>query len=100
MVVTAGLVDTGVVHLFGPSRETEEEVLAKLVAVIAASLVRAISYRMVIFRTIRNEQDQPIQRPPAEGQYRLSVVIPAYKEADRIENTILRVREEVGGKDQ
>ena len=98
MVVTAGLVDTGVVHLFGPSRETEEEVLAKLVAVIGASLVRAISYRIVIFRTIRNEQDQPIQRPPAAGQYRLSVVIPAYKEADRIENTILRVREEVGGK--
>ena len=62
------------------------------------SLVRAISYRIVIFRTIRNEQDQPIQRPPAAGQYRLSVVIPAYKEADRIENTILRVREEVGGK--
>ena len=61
-------------------------------------MVRAISYRIVIFRTIRNEQDQPTQRPPAEGQYRLSVVIPAYKEADRIEDTILRVREEVGGK--
>ena len=95
MVVTAGLVDTGILYLFNPNRETEEEVLAKLVAVAAASLVRAISYRIVIYRTIRNEQDQPIQRPPAVGQYRLSVVIPAYKEADRIENTILRVREEI-----
>jgi len=98
MVVTAGLVDTGVVYIFSPDREVRAELLAKLIAVVAAALVRAISYRIIIFRTIRREQDQPTNRPVAEGDYRLTVVIPAYREVDRIKNTIERIRSELGPK--
>ena len=98
MVVTAGLVDTGVVYIFNPDREAQAELLAKLIAVVAAALVRAISYRIIIFRTIRREQDQPTNRPVAEGDYRLTVVIPAYREVDRIKNTIERIRSELGPK--
>ena len=98
MVVTAGLVDTGVVYIFNPDREVRAELLAKLIAVVAAALVRAISYRIIIFRTIRREQDQPTNRPVAEGDYRLTVVIPAYREVDRIKNTIERIRSELGPK--
>ena len=98
MVVTAGLVDTGVVYIFNPGREVRAELLAKLIAVVAAALVRAISYRIIIFRTIRREQDQPTNRPVAEGDYRLTVVIPAYREVDRIKNTIERIRSELGSK--
>ena len=98
MVVTAGLVDTGVVYIFNPDREVRAELLAKLIAVVAAALVRAISYRIIIFRTIRREQDQPTNRPVAEGDYRLTVIIPAYREVDRIKNTIERIRSELGSK--
>jgi len=98
MVVTAGLVDTGVVYIFNPDREVQAELLAKLIAVVAAALVRAISYRIIIFRTIRREQDQPTNRPVAEGDYRLTVIIPAYREVDRIKNTIERIRSELGPK--
>ena len=98
MVVTAGLVDTGVVCIFNPDREVRAELLAKLIAVVVAALVRAISYRVIIFRTIRREQDRPTNRPAAEGDYRLTVIIPAYQEVDRIENTIERVRSELGPK--
>jgi len=98
MVVTAGLVDTGVVYIFNPDREVRAELLAKLIAVVAAALVRAISYRIIIFRTIRREQDQPTNRPVAEGDYRLTVIIPAYREVDRIKNTIERIRSELGPK--
>ena len=96
MVVTAGLVDTGVVCIFNPDREVRAELLAKLIAVVVAALVRAISYRVIIFRTIRREQDRPTNRPAAEGDYRLTVIIPAYQEVDRIENTIKRIRSELG----
>ena len=98
MVVTAGLVDTGVVYIFSPDREVRAELLAKLIAVVTAALVRAISYRIIIFRTIRREQDQPTNRPVAEGDYRLTVIIPAYREVDRIKNTIERIRSELGPK--
>tara|TARA_E500000331_G_scaffold101355_1_gene98253 strand:- start:637 stop:1800 length:1164 start_codon:yes stop_codon:yes gene_type:complete len=98
MVVTAGLVDTGVVYIFSPDREVQAELLAKLIAVVAAAMVRAISYRIIIFRTIRREQDQPTNRPVAEGDYRLTVIIPAYREVDRIKNTIERIRSELGPK--
>jgi len=98
MVVTAGLVDTGVVCLFNPDREVQAELLAKLIAVVAAALVRAISYRIIIFRTIRREQDRPTNRPAPKGDYRLTVIIPAYREVDRIKNTIERIRSELGSK--
>ncbi|HIG25288.1 MAG TPA: glycosyltransferase [Acidimicrobiia bacterium] len=98
MVVTAGLVDLMTMMILSPQRTWSAALFAKTVAVAAAALVRAAAYRMVVFRIIRNEQDHPTNRPTPPGRYRLSVVIPAYREADRIGQTIERVRSELGTK--
>jgi dolichyl-phosphate beta-glucosyltransferase len=41
---------------------------------------------------IRTHQGQPVAREPAPGEYRMSIVIPAYRESDRIVNTVAEVR--------
>jgi putative flippase GtrA len=65
---------------------------AKLVAVSAAAIVRAGFHRAVLFRHVRREQGDPIDRPAPAGSVRLSLVIPAYKEEGRISETIAQVR--------
>ena len=65
---------------------------AKLVAVGAAATVRAGFHRAVLFRHVRREQGDPIDRPAPAGSVRLSLVIPAYKEEGRISDTIAQVR--------
>ncbi|MBT5138122.1 MAG: glycosyltransferase, partial [Acidimicrobiaceae bacterium] len=65
---------------------------AKLVAVGAAAIVRAGFHRAVLFRHVRREQGDPIDRPAPAGSVRLSLVIPAYKEEGRISETIAQVR--------
>ena len=49
--------------------------LAKLVAVGLAAVVRLASYRLVLFRVVRREQSVPMLRPTAPGTARLSVVV-------------------------
>lgn len=65
---------------------------AKLVAVGAAATVRAGFHRAVLFRHVRREQGDPIDRPASAGSVRLSLVIPAYEEEGRISETIAQVR--------
>ncbi|MEQ8840612.1 MAG: glycosyltransferase [Acidimicrobiales bacterium] len=87
----AGLVDlTLFVSLDGRS-----PAIAKAVALVAAASVRAVAHRLVLFRAVRRDQGQPAHRPPAPGGVRLSVVVPAYREAARIESSIARIREEL-----
>lgn len=62
--------------------------LAKAVAVCCAGLVRWVTYRWILLTEVRRELSARIERPPVEGPYRLSVVIPAYNEEDRIGDTI------------
>ena len=58
--------------------------LLKSVSLIASILVRSSNYRNLMFRAVRDDQsDPPGVRPPATG-VRLSVVVPAYREGDRI----------------
>jgi dolichyl-phosphate beta-glucosyltransferase len=71
----------------------------KLVALLAALVVRSSNYRDLMFRTVREEQGSPAMRPPVPGAYRLSVVIPAYREGDRIAATVGRVRTDLAGID-
>ncbi|MDQ6928111.1 MAG: glycosyltransferase [Actinomycetota bacterium] len=58
---------------------------------VAAS-IRAIANRRVRLRGLRTDQRHRIDRPPAPGAARLSVVIPAYSEAGRIAGTIAALR--------
>jgi len=76
---------------------------AKLPAIAVASTVRFVAYRWVLFGVVRAELAERVDRPPAPGSARLSVVVPAYQEADRIATTVERIRSElapvVGGPD-
>ena len=65
---------------------------AKVVALATAAVIRALAHRLVLFRAVRREQDHPVGRPPALGDQRLSVVVPAYREAERIAATVERIR--------
>ena len=64
----------------------------KAVSLLAAFMVRMVSYRDTMFVEVRELQAMAVDRPPAPGRFRLSVVVPAYREADRIADTVVRIR--------
>ena len=93
----AGIVDLGV--FLALSDETSGLVaigVAKVVAVAAAFVVRLFSYRQTMFLTIRADQGRHRDRVPAPGDLRLSLVIPAYSEAEAITGTVQRVEAALG----
>jgi dolichyl-phosphate beta-glucosyltransferase len=65
---------------------------AKAVSLLAAGSFRLSAYRGLLMRGVRDEQSRPRPRPPAPGDVRLSVVVPAYREAARIAGTVARLR--------
>ncbi|NLV55367.1 MAG: glycosyltransferase [Acidimicrobiales bacterium] len=69
--------------------------VAKLPAVALAACVRFVGYRAVLFGEVRAALDERRDQPPAPGTRRLSVVVPAYREADRIGATVARIRAEL-----
>ena len=102
VVTITGLVDLGVLSavlaLGGDDggQSTGRLLVAKGVAVAVAGGVRGVAYRAFLFRVIRREQDRPVDRGPAPGSVRVTVVVPAYREADRIGEAVTRVRAELG----
>jgi putative flippase GtrA len=95
VVVLAGVVDVAVlVSLVAEGESSGTAFGAKIGAVAVAAVVRVIAYRTVLLRVVRREQDVPAGRTPAPGTYRLSVVVPAYREA-RIADTVGRLRREL-----
>jgi dolichyl-phosphate beta-glucosyltransferase len=95
VVVLAGAVDVVVLQLLADTGDGTGRVLgAKVVAVAVAAVVRFAAYRMFLLRVVRREQDAPSSRAPAPGSYRLSVVVPAYREP-RIADTVTRLRREL-----
>ncbi len=70
-------------------------VVLKLVSLSAAFMVRTSSYRDLMFRHVRDTQSVPVPRADPGAGPRLSVVVPAYQEADRIADTIGRIRSEL-----
>lgn len=70
-------------------------VAAKIPAIAVASAVRFVAYRWVLFGVVRAELAERVDRPAAPGRARLSVVVPAYREADRIGATVARIRSEL-----
>lgn len=71
--------------------------VVKLPALLLALLVRSANYRKAMFTDVRGDQARPQRRPPSPGTVRLSVVVPAYREADRIADTVARIRTELSG---
>jgi dolichyl-phosphate beta-glucosyltransferase len=66
----------------------EALVEAKVVALIAAGVVRLIGYRWLLLGELTRSRRARWPRPRAEGACRLSVVVPAFDEADRIGDTV------------
>jgi dolichyl-phosphate beta-glucosyltransferase len=69
----------------------------KLPALAVAFLVRTANYRRFMYDSVRDDQRSPARRSTPTGRYRLSVVIPAYREADRIASTVAQVRTDLSG---
>jgi len=65
----------------------------KALSLLAAFMVRMVSYRDTMFVEVREQQAAAADRPLAPGKLRLSVVVPAYREADRVADTVDRIRE-------
>ncbi|HTN99340.1 MAG TPA: glycosyltransferase [Microthrixaceae bacterium] len=90
------LIDVGVIALldaaFGPTGWFGLLGI-KAISLTAAFLVRVARYRNSMFVAVRENQANPLERPEAPGECRLSVVIPAYMEEDRIAATIAAIRE-------
>jgi dolichyl-phosphate beta-glucosyltransferase len=64
----------------------------KLPALLVAFILRLAMYREAMFVTVRQDQQAPLSRSAAHGEVRLSVVVPAYGEADRIADSVQRIR--------
>jgi dolichyl-phosphate beta-glucosyltransferase len=67
-------------------------VTAKLGAVAVAAVVRWTGYRSTLSPRMRRELAVRTERGPAPGDRRLTVVIPAYREAERIGDTLDALR--------
>lgn len=94
VAVLAALVDVAVLRTLyaGTGFEsTTALVEAKVAALVVAGALRAAGYRWVLVARLRRSRRQRWARPPAPGDRRLTVVIPAYREADRIGDTVRRV---------
>ena len=64
---------------------------AKGVALAAAGVVRLVGYRWVLVGELTSARRIRWSRPEPPGDLRLSVVVPAYGEADRIGETVRRL---------
>lgn len=72
---------------------TSALVEAKLVALVVAGLVRLAGYRWALLGELTRARRVRWARPEPAGDCRLTVVVPAYDEADRIGDTVRRLRE-------
>src|SRR5690606_2744950 len=80
----------------GAVRTRVRRAVAAGAGITAAALVgRAVARRWVLSGRVRAELSERVERPPAPGAVRLSVVVPAYREADRIGATVARIRAEL-----
>lgn len=82
-ITVAGFVDLTVLFFAG-----DKGWVAKLIAIATAASVRAVSNRWFLFSVVRSEQGAPARRLAPDDRLRLSVVMPAYKEVDRIAESI------------
>jgi dolichyl-phosphate beta-glucosyltransferase len=72
---------------------TSSLIEAKVAALLVAGAVRLAGYRWALLGELTRARHVRWSRPPAPGMCRLSVVVPAYDEADRIAATVARLRD-------
>jgi putative flippase GtrA len=64
---------------------------AKVVGLLLAGLLRAALYRAIVLTDTRRDLQTRRERPPAEGRHRFTVVLPAYREEDRVAESVRQV---------
>jgi dolichyl-phosphate beta-glucosyltransferase len=92
----AALVDVAVLRAVYAGTDFESTpalVEAKVVALVVAGLVRLAGYRWALLGQLTRARRVRWARPAPAGDCRLTVVVPAYDEADRIADTVRRLRE-------
>lgn len=90
----AAIVDVAVLRaLFAGTgfSSTAALVEAKVAALVVAGAVRLVGYRWVLVSELTSARSVRWSRPEPPGALRLSVVVPAYGEADRIGETVRRL---------
>src|SRR5581483_1432593 len=98
ITVAAGLVDVLLLRVLAVPLDTSRFwplLVAKAVSLAVAGTLRMYSYRRLLFSVVRDEQARRAVRGPAAGDVRLSVVVPAYGEAENIAAVIDRLRAEL-----
>lgn len=101
--VLALIVDVGVITMLDSALQPGwwAPLLAiKAVSLFAAFLTRMVNYRHAMFESVRGQQAEPARRPTSPGSVRLSVVVPAYREEDRIGGTVQRIRSDLSDLDR
>ncbi len=69
-------------------------VVAKLIAMTVAAAARFVGYRNILSELVRTERS--VRRTaPLDGACRFSIVIPAFREPDRIGDTVRTIRSEL-----
>ena len=87
--VVAGSVDTLVLVLTNP---LFSQPLSKVLAIGFGACVRWFMYRWILFTQVRRDLARRVSRPVPDHPLRLTVVLPAYNEQDRIADTVTAVR--------
>ena len=92
----AAVVDVAVLRVLyaGTGFDTTAALVeAKVVALLAAGVVRLVGYRWALLDEMTSARRVRWPRPEPPGEVRLSVVVPAYDEADRIGTTVRTLRD-------
>ena len=100
VAVLAGTVDVAVLRALYAAHgfsAVPALVVAKLVAIAAAAVVRLLLYRSVLLSAVRRSIHERSDRGPADGVVRASVIVPAFDEVDRIGATVATLRAGLAG---
>jgi putative flippase GtrA len=95
--VGAGSVDVVLTRaVAGPAARPARLLAAKLVGLAVAGAVRLVAYRAVLLPDVRRGLRARSAPPPAPGDVRLTVVVPAFQEAGRIGAAVGALRVALG----
>lgn len=97
IAATAAVVDASVLRLAFTATgfDTLGGLLAaKALALAVALVIRAVGYRLILADTVQDGRSTPTPRI-SDGVLRLSVVVPAFREGDRIADTVAAIRAEL-----
>ncbi|WP_436793353.1 glycosyltransferase [Actinospongicola halichondriae] len=97
VAVVAGAIDVAVLRLAFTTTgftTTAGLVAAKAIAITVSVVIRLIGYRSILGELVH--RDRPTQPgPPVHGRNRFTVVVPAYREAERIGSTVRAIAQEL-----